>query len=417
MLERFLARRLPLASPPRRIPVLTGARQVGKTTLAKALYADSLRYVNLDSPGERQRLGKVPAEGWGVSVGAAVLDEVQKAPHLLEKLKWAFDQGEIDFSVLLGSSRILLLDKVKESLAGRVFLFELWPLTVGELVPHFGGPLPSPPFATRILAEGADLKAEIDTLASRTATSAAGRADAAVTHVLAWGGMPPLLELGDEDRWQWLDSYQATYLERDLGDLARLRDLQAFTTCHRLAALRAGCLLQYSDLARDAGVPATTTKSYLRYLELSYQTIRLPAWSANLGVRLVKAPKLIWCDSGIQRTLSGQTGGLSGAQYESTMVAQVLMTLWNHGMRFDHSHLRTSGGLEVDLVLEQQQGIVAIELKARSKVDARDARPIEKARRLFGDAYRGGLVVYRGPEVVRLTETVFAIPDWALLGV
>jgi len=93
-----------------------------------------------------------------------------------------------------------------------------------------------------------------------------------------------------------------------------LRDLDPFLTCHRLAALRAGCLLSYSELARDVGLPVTTVRRYLRYLELSYQTLRLPAWAGNPTVRLVKSPKLIWFDLGVQRVLSGQLRGLTGEQ-------------------------------------------------------------------------------------------------------
>jgi len=95
---------------------MTGARQVGKTTLARALYGSDLRYLNLDSPGERERLRVVPAEAWAKVVGPAVLDEVQKAPGLLDKIKWAYDEGVLAFSVLLGSSRILLLEQVRETL-------------------------------------------------------------------------------------------------------------------------------------------------------------------------------------------------------------------------------------------------------------------------------------------------------------
>jgi len=214
----------------------------------------------------------------------------------------------------------------------------------------------------------------------------------------------------------WIESYQATYLERDLADLARLRDLDAFHTCHRLAAARAGGILSYSELARDAGLPVTTVRRYLRYLDLSYQTVCLEAWAGSRSVRLVKSPKLMWIDSGIQRVLSGQVGGLTGQQYESVIIAQILVTLKSLGLRFDASYLRTAGGLEVDLVLEQQHSLLALELKNRTLVDRRDAAPIEKARRLFDEKYRGGLVVYRGDRVARLTESVFAVPDWFLLG-
>lgn len=416
MLPRFLTARLPAASGPRRLIVLTGARQVGKTTLARALFGDDLRYLNLDSPGERDRLRAVPAEGWGRVVGPAILDEVQKAPGLLDKIKWAYDEGDLGFSVLLGSSRILLLEQVRETLAGRVFLYELWPLTVGELTPHFGGVFPAEPLIAGLAANPAELARRLQPLQDGFVGPQAGAAQAAVQHVLEWGGLATLLAYRPEERREWLDAYQATYLERDLADLANLRDLEAFAHCHRLAALRAGSLLSYSDLARDAGLPVTTVRRYLRYLDLSYQTLHLPAWAGNPGVRLVKAPKLIWFDSGVQRALSGEIGGLRGEQYESTMVGQILMTLRSLGIRVDASYLRTSGGLEVDLVLEHQEGLIALELKARPKVDTRDATPLEKARTILGDKYRGGLVIYRGDRVLRLSESVFALPDWLLLG-
>lgn len=416
MLDRFLTPRLPSPADPRRLVVVTGARQVGKTTLARALYGSEIRYLNLDSPGERERLRGVPAEGWGKVVGPAILDEVQKAPGLLDKVKWAYDERDLSFSVLLGSSRILLLEQVRESLAGRVFLYELWPLTVGELTPHFGGSFPEEPLIVGLVANPQELAQRLEPLLDGFVGPQAGAAQTALQHVLEWGGLPTLLQYRPEERRDWLDAYQATYLERDLGDLARLRDLEAFSLCHRLAALRTGSLLSYSDLARDAGLPVSTARRYLRYLDLSYQTLHLPAWAGNPSVRLIKSPKLIWFDSGVQRALSGEIGGLRGEQYESTVTGQILITLQSLGIRADASYLRTRGGLEVDLILEQQKGLLGLEIKARPKVDARDATSLERARDILGDRYRGGLVVYRGDRVLRLTESVFAVPDWLLLG-
>ncbi|MBV8201476.1 MAG: hypothetical protein JOZ15_12710, partial [Acidobacteria bacterium] len=117
-----------------------------------------------------------------------------------------------------------------------------------------------------------------------------------------------------------------------------------------------------------------------------------------------------------QRALSVEIAAARGEQYESTLIAQILMTLSSLGVRVTASYLRTGGGLEADLILERQEGLWVFELKARPKVDARDATSIEKARRLFGDRYRGGIVVYRGESVHQLTSTVFAVPDWLLLG-
>lgn len=416
MLERYLTPRLPSPTGPRRLAVLTGARQVGKTTLARHLYGNDLRYLNLDSPGERERVTGVPAEGWAKVVGPAVLDEVQKAPDVLEKVKWAYDEGQLGFSVLLGSSRILLLDRVRESLAGRVFLYEMWPLTIGELAPEYGGALPREPWVARLLNGSGAVREILDPLLQGVVGAEAGAAQAAVHHILEWGGLPPLLQYPPEDRLAWLEAYQATYLERDLLDLVQLRDLDAFTACHRLAALRAGRILSFSELARDAALSVSTVRRYLRYLELSYQTFRLNAWAKGAGTRWIKSPKLIWFDSGVQRTLSGQMAGLTGEQYESATTAQILVTLWSLGARFTPSYMRTAGGLEIDLLLERQDRLLALEIKARSTVSERDATPFNKARRHLGDRLTGGLVVYRGQQVVELGEEVFAIPDWLLLG-
>jgi len=394
---------------------LTGARQVGKTTLARSMYEGAYRYLNLDSPGERARLLAVESEAWGEVVGPAVLDEVQKAPLLLEKLKWSYDEGDVDFSVVLGSSRILLLEKVRESLAGRVFLHELWPLTAGELISRLGGKTSETPLILRIVRNPAVLPATLGTLEKGVVGSRRGEARASVDHLLRWGGLPTLLQYPEEDRLEWLDAYQATYLERDLGDLARLRDLESFSSLQRLAALRAGRILSYSDLSRDAGLSVSTGRRYLRYLELSYQVFPLPAWSGNPSTRLIKAPKLVWFDMGVQRSLSGQIRGLTGEQYESAMVAQILTTLWSLGLRVRGFHLRTAGGLEVDLVLEGPEGILAVEMKNRSSVETRDASSVERARRILGSRYRGGIVVYRGEEIRRLTESVWAVPDPVLL--
>lgn len=358
----------------------------------------------------------VPAEGWHQAVGPAILDEVQKAPVLLDKLKWAYDEGKLDFSVLLGSSRITLLEQVRESLAGRVFLYELWPLTVGELAPRFEGRRPELPLIARLLSGREKPEAILSRLTKGIVGPEAGAAQSAMFHLLRWGGLPSLLQYRDEEKLEWLDAYQATYLERDLADLARLRDLEPFSTCHRVASLRTGRILSYSEIARDAGLPVTTVRRYLGYLELSYQTFRLNPWAKNPSVRFIKSPKLIWCDLGVQRVLSGQTGGLTGEQYESAIISQLLMLLWTLGIRVTASFLRTSGGAEIDLLLETQQGILAIEIKNRPKVTSKEAASIERSQKLMGDAYQAGLVVYRGNEIGQIGRSIYAIPDWVLLG-
>ena len=130
-LYRMINDRIP-ESGKRRLLLLTGARQTGKTTLAKSKYPD-LRYINLDAPENREAIRQVSSSLWAKDIGRAVLDEAQKEPVIFDKIKYAFDEGALTFSVLLGSSQILLLKKIRETLAGRVSIFELWPLMMCEI--------------------------------------------------------------------------------------------------------------------------------------------------------------------------------------------------------------------------------------------------------------------------------------------
>ena len=129
--ERWLAERLPMPDT-RRLVVLTGARQTGKTTLARSRYA-GIRYVDLDAVETRAALRELRTSAWASSIGPAVLDEAQKEPSVFGKVKYAFDEGSLSFTALLGSSRFLLLDRVRETLAGRAFVYDLWPLMASEL--------------------------------------------------------------------------------------------------------------------------------------------------------------------------------------------------------------------------------------------------------------------------------------------
>ena len=305
MKYRWAGRLLPPSSS-RRLVILTGARQTGKTTLVLKTYGD-LNYINLDAGEERDSVRAIPTFAWGEAVGNAVVDEAQKEPSVLEKVKYAYDAEKISFTVLLGSSQILLLKKVRESLAGRVFIYELWPLMMSELNLDAGEEPPGRPLLALLLGSPG-----VDACLEGVPPRLTGKREFALLeaegHLLAWGGMPELLHLGDGERAQWLKSYVYTYLERDLSDLVRLSDLEPFKKFQRLAALRSSRLRSYSTLARDAGVSTDTARRYLEYLRLSYQVFSLPFFSRNLTSRVIKRPKLYFSDVGIMRRLAGFRG-------------------------------------------------------------------------------------------------------------
>lgn len=406
-LYRHLMVRMPDASR-RRLVILTGARQTGKTTLARAVYPD-LRYVNLDAPENREAVRAIASAAWARDMGAAILDEAQKEPVVFEKVKYAYDDGVLSFSVLLGSSQILLLKKIRETLAGRVSLFELWPLMMSEIAA--AGKVPSPPLVDRLFSEASlkDVFADIPGILLDREDEAARRAE---SHLLQWGGMPGLLTLSDDERRQWLKDYGFTYLERDLGDLARLDDLSPFRKFQQLTALRSGCLLNYSELARDAAVSVDTARRYLEYLRLSYQTLLLPPYRVNLTSAVIKTPKVYWLDVGLLRSLSGMRGSVTGEIYETMVVGELMKWMKTAGRDGELTFYRTRSGLEVDILLETAAGVVGMEIKNRRVIAPKDVTALREVARGLGDRWRGGLVIYAGDTIMPLADPeIWAVPS------
>lgn len=412
---RWLGVRLP--SPDgRRLVVITGQRQVGKTTLVHRLYGD-VRYVSLDAPEDREALRRVPTAAWGRTVGPAVLDEAQKEPAIFDKVKDAYDRGAVDFSVLLGSSRFLLLDRIRETLAGRAFVYELWPLMPSE-VAAAAGSRPREPLFTRLLTGGAGIGDVLDDEPAALLGDDDAIRREALDHVAAWGGMPELLRLDDADRREWLRSYETTFLERDLADLVRLADLLPFRTLQRLAMLRSAGLLSYADLARDAGLSPSTARRYLEYLGLTYQVLLLPPFHENLTSAVVKTPKVYWTDLGLLRHGTGQRGDLTGPLFETLVVIEAHKAVSTLSPDARLSFYRTRSGLEVDLLVETPDGLLALECKNRPDAHPRDLTALRRLAEALGPRWRGGLVVTTGRLIDCLDPSLrlWSVPAHRLFG-
>jgi len=409
---RVLESRLPVYTK-RRLVLLTGARQTGKTTLAKAKYSD-IRYLNLDAPENREAARTVASTLWARDIGPAVLDEAQKEPIVFDKVKFAYDDGALSFSVLLGSSQILLLKKIRETLAGRISIFELWPLMMCEIFNNSEVALAGPPLVDHLYAgRGCDEIFENQPGVLLEKENALRRH--AQDYLLQWGGMPALIALPAEERRQWLKDYEYTYLERDVADLARLDDLMPFRKFQRLAALRSGCLLNYSELARDAALSVDTARRYLKYLRLSYQTVLLPPYHANLTSTVVKTPKVYWLDIGLLRHLTGRQDTVTGEIYESMVVAEFVKWMKTMGCDGDLYFYRTRSGLEVDILLESSAGVVGIEIKSRPTLASKDITGLKEIASALGKRWRGGLVIYSGNEIKRLAGPhIWAVPSHRL---
>lgn len=381
---------------PPRLLLVTGARQTGKTTLVKELFKDR-PYFNCDSLEIRDELKAVPAREWGRIVGNAVVDEVQKEPSVFEKVKYAFDEGKVRFTVLLGSSQILLMKKVRESLAGRVFVHELWPLMLGESMAKGGDP--GIPLFAKCLRLNAPIGKALAEEPSVLVGEGKRRLQSAEDHLLRWGGMPGLLSILDSDREKWLKSYEYTYLEKDMGDLARLDDLEPFKKVQRLCAARSAGILSYSELARDGGVSVDTARRYLEYLRLSYQAFLLPSYHENLTSTAIKAPKVYWSDVGLLRQLTGRWGSEEGGVVETYAVSEMHKWVRTVGERAELFYYRTRSGFEVDLLVKLEKGFLGIEIKSRAKAEPKDFTGLSTLADRLGKKWLGGVCLHRGTSI------------------
>ena len=358
------------ASVLRRIIVLTGAKQTGKTTIVKQCLPD-YAYISIEDPVTRGDFARLTAGQWAVLYPKAVLDEVQKLPRLIESIKAVYDQYTQARYALLGSSQFLLLEKVRESLAGRCIIMETFPLILPELRTIGFDDKAEKSFFVRFI-EGANP----DVLPSFSLDPCFAHKQQAFDYYLRFGGYPALTEeqFTDNDRFVWLANYVRTFLERDVRDLAAFRDLEPFVKLQQYIAATTGNVVNYSSIAKETGIAVPTVQRYIKYLELSYQAIVLPAWFGNTTKRLIKSPKIHFMDYGVLQAVMRKQAMPSGDEFESCIVAEIYKQIKTYGLPLACSCLRTHDGREVDLLLEAADYFIAIEIKKTGNVNRIDAK-------------------------------------------
>ena len=390
-----------------RIIILTGARQTGKTTLAKLAFPE-MKYIALDDPMLSGQYAYLTAEQWHHLYPSAILDEVQKIPSVVESIKAVNDRFGDSRYLLTGSSQLLLMSKVRESLAGRCTIFELYPLTIPEILSEGWSDTVKNSFFQKYL-ESPDLP---PLAPSFMMDSAYAERNAAFRWYLEFGGYPALVDpaLGNEDRYEWLTGYVRTYLERDVRDLANFRYLEPFVRVQKMTSLLTGELINYSGLAREAGVTAATAQRFVSYLEMSYQTIQLQPWTRNRVKRLTKSAKLHYLDPGIQRAIIGKRGGMSGNEFESAVVAEIFKQARNLNFPASFYHLRTVDGREVDLLIETEKGYIAIEIKMSGRIERTDARHLVGLSGILDKSLLQSFILSNDNDVKSLEKGILAIP-------
>lgn len=330
---RVLQSRLTEAAAEMPVVAVTGPRQSGKTTLCRMVFPDH-EYVTLEPLDVREFALEDPRGFLAQHPGPALLDEAQRAPELFSYLQEEVDRDPSPGRyVLTGSQHFGLSEALSQSLAGRVALLHLLPMSVDELA-GFGGP-------------GDDLWTTV------------------------WAGGYPRIHDRDLNPDRWLGDYVATYVQRDVRQVLQVMDLDAFTRVLRLAAGRTAQEEHLSALAADAGVSHPTVRSWLSVLETSFIIHRLPPWLMNLRKRVVKSPKLHFLDSGLACHLLGirepdqlRTHPLRGPIFESWVAAEVLKARVHRGLAGDLHHFRENRGVEVDLVVETADRLIATEVKS-----------------------------------------------------
>lgn len=355
-----------------RIIVFTGARQVGKTTLVRELLGD-YAYLSIEDPVTSPSYLRLTAGQWHELYPKAALDEVQKQPQLVESIKSAFDQFPDVRYALLGSSQLLLLQKVRESLAGRCTIFTLYPLTLPELLTQHWDDELLPSTWQRLLMKPGAMPVMWPSFVMDPAFPKKAKA---WDYYSRFGGYPALIDeaMTDEERYLWLKDYVRTYLERDVRDLASFRDLEPYIALQHALALQTAQTVNISNLAATLGISSKTVKRYMEYLRLSFQTLTLPSWERNLNKRLVKAPKVHYMDYGVLQAVLQKRGGMTGAEFESLVVTELYKQAQNVFADASFHHLRTHDGKEVDLLVELQEGYFAFEMKMSGHVSKTDAR-------------------------------------------
>lgn len=386
------------------VVLVTGPRQSGKTTLVRHLLGGGRRYITLDDATSRESALSDPV-GFVRGLDRVTIDEVQRAPDVLQAIKVSVDEDRRPGRFLLtGSANVLDLPQVSESLAGRLAVVSLLPFSPAEV----GGRKPD--FLRKAFGgEVADVEKAV-------------WGDELVSLVLT-GGFPEMLFRIDEDRRQvWARDYLKTLLRRDVGDIAELEKDEAMNRLFRILAHHSAQLVNFSQMGGQVGLDDKTTRRYVLILEKLFLVRRLEPWFRNRVKRLVKTPKLHFLDSGLLAASVGMTAtrvardrSAFGPLLETFVFSEILRQSEWFPETAGLYHFRDKDQNEVDVVVENLAGqLVGIEVKASATIRGKDFRGLKRLALACGEGFRLGVILYDGDQVLPFGEGLFAAPISAL---
>jgi len=398
MIKRALEKALKGAAGKYPVVTLTGPRQSGKTTLAKAAFPRH-EYVSLEDPDRREFALGDPRGFLGQFKGKVILDEVQRAPELFSYIQTSVDEDNRSGRfVLTGSHNFLLMRRISQSLAGRSAILHLLPLSLSELEAR-------QPLALSVIG---------------TALPKKGKApDSGIMEIMFRGFYPRIHDkkLGPQE---WLSNYYQTYIERDVREIVNVGDIETFARFVRLCAGRNGQLLNLSSLANDCGVTHTTARRWISILEASFQVILLRPHDRNFSKRMIKSPKLYFLDTGmlcyLLRINSPGDLGLHasrGSIFEGFVLSELMKNRLNRGEDTDLYFWRDFEGHEIDIILDRGPRAIPIEVKSGQTITEDSFKNLHYWSRLAGADAGPGALVYAGAEsYMRSGVTVYS---WSCL--
>lgn len=380
---------------------LVGPRQSGKTTLSKALFPH-YKYLSLENLDIRQHAQDDP-RGFLVDHGSfVILDEVQRVPELFSYLQEIVDNNpEPAQYILTGSSQFLLMEKITQSLAGRIATFKLYPLSFLELYEYPQDVDPNSIFRVRHKNRS--------------------KVDQSELYKLMWKGFYPRIYDRHLDSHKWYQNYVSTYVERDIRNLLNIQNLRVFENFLKLTASQSGQLLNYSNLSNALGISIPTVKSWISILESSGIIFILPPYFENFSKRIVKTPKLYFVDTGLLAFLLSirsdemlKTHPLLGSIFETFLISECYKRFCNLSEKPPLYFWRDQTGHEVDLVIYTGRYGFPIEIKISQSYHPDFAKSIERWLHLDKNPSKEGAVLYCGEHSLHTQKEVSVTP-WFIL--
>ena len=399
-----------------RVIAIMGPRQAGKTTLVQRLLKSerAIQYYNLKDPDIRRGLQTNARQEFDYfKENLIVLDEVQKMPVLMELIQlqvdtWPEKKGQF---LILGSNHLLLNRQIKESLAGRVTIYVLYPLSFNEIIGNAEETL-----FKRLLRMPSVSSIEAMLLKYFIPVKHSSTLFAQFHDFAMYGGYPEFLKRKDpEDRKRWLNSYHQTYLDMDLRELVDLRNPESFERFENIFTTRIGSLLNISELARDCSLSADTIRRFLNYYRQLFVAWSNLPFHKNIAKRMMKMPKWYFDDTGLLRSLINNFSAEDGTLFENCVLSELRKGIYQEKLRQDIYFARTSTGVEADAVFTNTNDNVTFycEVKQSSLTHRTDIRHLKKFVSLSEDHI--GLLLNMSGSIEKLEARIWNIPvHWLL---